>query len=202
MMIRYLLRWMLILSSALLLPVLLIRAQPYDDRALREFLTPPEGCPAPCFMGIRPGVTTAEEAEQLLAAQSIIRRGEVGNSIQFNFSRPHNLLDESSTIYLQLQDNRVLTLDIRTTFTLSELLIASRHPDWGFETYTVGGSSFAYYTVGYKYNQYNFRFQLNLESPRITVQDVLQARVTLQLGTDPEDHVKMMQPLIWNFTTP
>lgn len=44
----------------------LIRAQPYDDSALRALLTPPEGCPAPCFMGIRPGVTTMEEALVIL----------------------------------------------------------------------------------------------------------------------------------------
>lgn len=43
----------------------LIRSQRYDDSELRAFLTPPEGCPAPCFMGIRPGVTTVEEFENL-----------------------------------------------------------------------------------------------------------------------------------------
>jgi hypothetical protein len=42
-----------------------IRAQPYDDSELRAFLTP-EGCPAPCFMGIRPGVTTMEESLVIL----------------------------------------------------------------------------------------------------------------------------------------
>ncbi len=56
----------LLLSGLFLLPVLLIRAQPYDDGGLRAFLTPPEDCPAPCFMGIRPGVTTTEEALEIL----------------------------------------------------------------------------------------------------------------------------------------
>jgi hypothetical protein len=51
----------LILTAA----VLLIHAQPYDDRELRHVLLP-EGCPAPCFLGIRPGVTTSEEAITLL----------------------------------------------------------------------------------------------------------------------------------------
>jgi len=46
----------------------LIRAQPYDDSELRAFLTPPEGCPVPCFMGIRPGVTTVHEAVAILEA--------------------------------------------------------------------------------------------------------------------------------------
>jgi hypothetical protein len=48
--------------------IALIRAQPYDDSELRAFLTPPEGCPVPCFMGIRPGVTTVDEAVAILEA--------------------------------------------------------------------------------------------------------------------------------------
>jgi hypothetical protein len=44
----------------------LIRSQPYDDLELREFLTPPERCPAPCFMGIRPGVTALDDALAVL----------------------------------------------------------------------------------------------------------------------------------------
>jgi hypothetical protein len=50
------------------LPMILIRAQPYDDSELRNFLMPPEDCPAPCFMGIQPGVTTVDEAIAILQA--------------------------------------------------------------------------------------------------------------------------------------
>jgi hypothetical protein len=64
--LRLLLRIMLPLAALLLLPVLLIRAQPYDDREVQSLLTPPQGCPAPCFMGIRPGVTTINEATDTL----------------------------------------------------------------------------------------------------------------------------------------
>jgi len=45
--------------------LLLIHIQPNEDSELRHILLP-EGCPAPCFMGIRPGVTTGEEAIKLL----------------------------------------------------------------------------------------------------------------------------------------
>jgi hypothetical protein len=45
--------------------VIYARSSPYDDRDLRALLTP-DGCPAPCIMGIRPGVTTAYEAVQKL----------------------------------------------------------------------------------------------------------------------------------------
>lgn len=41
--------------------LVLIRTQPYDDHAVRDLLLP-EGCPAPCFMGIRPGVTGVDDA--------------------------------------------------------------------------------------------------------------------------------------------
>src|SRR5690606_25048567 len=65
-MFRLLLRPILLLTLLAALTIVLIRAQPYDDSDLRAFLTPPEGCPAPCFMGIRPGVTTVEEAIAIL----------------------------------------------------------------------------------------------------------------------------------------
>jgi hypothetical protein len=67
-MFRLLLRPILLLTLLAALPIFAIRAQPYDDSELRAFLTPPEGCPAPCFMGIRPGVTTIEEAVAILEA--------------------------------------------------------------------------------------------------------------------------------------
>jgi hypothetical protein len=65
-MFRLLLRPILLLTLLAALPIFLIRAQPYDDSDLRAFLTPPESCPAPCFMGIRPGVMTPEQANRIL----------------------------------------------------------------------------------------------------------------------------------------
>jgi hypothetical protein len=67
-MIRFLLKITFPLTVFFLIPLLLIRAQPYEDSELRTFLMPPDGCPAPCFMGIQPGVTTMEEAIAILQA--------------------------------------------------------------------------------------------------------------------------------------
>lgn len=47
------------------LPLLLIHSQPYNDHDLRALLMP-EGCKMPCFMGIRPGMTTMDEAVKVL----------------------------------------------------------------------------------------------------------------------------------------
>jgi len=68
MMTRTLLNFTFLITLAFSTLIFLIRAQTYDDVELRTFLTPPEGCSAPCFMGIRPGETTVGEAIALLNA--------------------------------------------------------------------------------------------------------------------------------------
>lgn len=67
-MFRLILRPILLLTLLAVLPIFVIRVQPYDDSELRAFLTPSDGCPAPCFMGIRPGVTTIAETVAILRA--------------------------------------------------------------------------------------------------------------------------------------
>jgi hypothetical protein len=64
-MARFYLRLSLLPVVLFTMALLLIHIQPNEDSELRHVLLP-EGCPAPCFMGIRPGVTTGEEAIQLL----------------------------------------------------------------------------------------------------------------------------------------
>jgi len=50
----------------------LIRAQPHDTRVIRDFLAPPEGCAMPCFIGIRPGTTTLDDAMRILSQNAWI----------------------------------------------------------------------------------------------------------------------------------
>ena len=74
-------RLALLLTTVFLPPVALIRAQPYDNSELRAFLTPPDDCPTPCFMGIRPGVTTADQAIAIMEHHEWVagvRRNERG----------------------------------------------------------------------------------------------------------------------------
>jgi hypothetical protein len=52
--------------------VLLIRAQPYQDAELRSLFTD-GNCPIPCFLGIRPGLTNAIEANAMLSAHPWVR---------------------------------------------------------------------------------------------------------------------------------
>ncbi|MBZ0302496.1 MAG: hypothetical protein K8J31_22310 [Anaerolineae bacterium] len=48
----------------------LIRAQPYDRHIARQWLLPAQGCAAPCFLGMRPGETTFDEAAAFFKGRS------------------------------------------------------------------------------------------------------------------------------------
>jgi hypothetical protein len=68
------LKLMLLMGPTLLLPLLIIHLQPYDHPILRAVLTPPDHCSTPCFMDIRPGAMTQEEALTQLKAHSWVAR--------------------------------------------------------------------------------------------------------------------------------
>src|SRR4051794_17887749 len=80
-MIRFWLRCSAVFVLIFVLMIVAFRIQPRDDRAMRAFFTPQQGCAAPCFLGIRPGVTTREEALALLKAHpwvgEISERGDI-----------------------------------------------------------------------------------------------------------------------------
>ncbi len=60
-------RWlMLVLVSVLCIPIAIINVQAYDDSDLRALLTSSVDCPEPCFLGIRPGVTSFDRAIRIL----------------------------------------------------------------------------------------------------------------------------------------
>jgi hypothetical protein len=99
----------------------LIRTQPYDDREWRDLLLPPD-CPAPCFLGIRPGGTSVEEALRLLEhdqrVEQVTRRYDAylyrpivnwswRNNIQHNAEA-----DSNGFIYL-LQDRKPVVQALR-----------------------------------------------------------------------------------------
>jgi hypothetical protein len=65
-MIHLWLRLISALTFVCILPIALIPALPYDDHDLSEFFTAAIDCPLPCFLGVRPGITQAAEALELL----------------------------------------------------------------------------------------------------------------------------------------
>lgn len=67
-MIALLLRCAALLTVLSMLALGAILGQPRDDAAMRAFFTP-QDCAAPCFLGIRPGVTREDEALAILRSQ-------------------------------------------------------------------------------------------------------------------------------------
>lgn len=198
-MLQLVMRLALVVVVVCVVPVALIRAQPVDDSEIRAFLALPERCPAPCFMGIRPGVTRGHEALAILASQSAIVDQVDAYSIRFRASHPRSLVDDRHTSTIRLQSNRVFSMNIQTEITLGELWAAYGQADWGLRTYQTGSSSI-YYTIGYDDTSLGFRFAVLHETPHIRFEDVLKAKVILQLGTDRQQHA-IMEPALWRFAS-
>jgi hypothetical protein len=53
--------------------IMLLRLPPYQDGGLRTLLTPPDNCAAPCWLGVRPGITTLIASGQILKHSAWIR---------------------------------------------------------------------------------------------------------------------------------
>jgi hypothetical protein len=116
----------------------LIRAQPYDDMELRAFLAPPEGCPAPCFMGIRPGVTSAEEAIAILEGHDWIDTvsryeategvGLVSLTATWSGRQP-DLIDNVFVLWLSIRENTITNIYLRSRIPLGRIHLLLGAPD-------------------------------------------------------------------------
>jgi hypothetical protein len=130
------LRLSLLLTLALLLPVLVIRAQPYEDGGIYALFVPP-GCDQPCFIGIRPGLTTLDEARGLLERHAWVSGATLYRDTG---GQPRNMtwdwnglapaaLDSAGV--LTIANNRVLTLSLRTRISFGDWWLVFGQPASG-----------------------------------------------------------------------
>jgi hypothetical protein len=122
----------------------LIRAQPHDDNQLGAILRPPSGCPMPCFLGIRPGVTTVDEAVAILEAQpwaaDITLAGgfETGSqygSITWRWDGQPVSNGEEYGGELRVIRDVVHTMTLRTPMTFGDIWLLSDRPEEGLFIY-------------------------------------------------------------------
>lgn len=116
------------------IPLALSRALPYDDQNLRAAVMP-QDCQMPCFMGIRPGITTVEEAVRLLRASPWVDKvtddaNTLGtNAITWTWSphKPSFIKDRSSGLLLahttDAQINVVDIVRIKTTVSVGDMAL-------------------------------------------------------------------------------
>jgi hypothetical protein len=160
---RLLLKLIFFLTLIFALCIGLIRTQSYDDSELRAFLTPPDGCPMPCFMGIRPGVTTREEVIAGLESHPWI--GEITyprtDTIlwKWNDLVPDVLIADATAFvgsgfagFIRLNENNtVAVLSIPTSIRFGEVwLIFGKPRLWDSRTIRIDGIDYArsQYCVG------------------------------------------------------
>jgi hypothetical protein len=122
-MLRFLLNLSLLSSTLFALAIGVIRAQPYDDGGLRGFLFNSPGCETipddePCFIGIRPGVTTADEAVAILEAHEWVGIvNDFGGVINWRWSgRQPFLIDDADMGTLFVGNGNIQRVEIGYTF--------------------------------------------------------------------------------------
>jgi hypothetical protein len=135
---RFYLRLILIPIVLFALVLLIIHTQPYDDHELRELLLP-EGCPAPCFMGIRPGVTTMDEAVKILEASgwaekidsSFLKNYEGPILWNWTYQKP-SWINEKLRSIIYIKDKKVDAIVINSKFLLGQTKLTFGLPDMDF----------------------------------------------------------------------
>ncbi len=132
MMTTYYLRLALIPLLLLTAVLLVIRSQPYDDRELREILLPTD-CPAPCFMGIRPGVTTMEEAVKLLEASGWVEAIDKQNfpyEVKWKSNLPdQNRINSERQNRVSFSNGIVSRIDLVINFKVGDIRLGFGRPD-------------------------------------------------------------------------
>jgi hypothetical protein len=121
------------LSLIFLFAVGVIRAQPFDNAWAEDFFTPSGNCPEPCFMGIRPGITSMEEANILLWqqgwAQERLRERDVADFSELDTGQRYFSIP-GLRIKLHVKKNVVRVVEmLRTPFQLGDIWLLLGTPD-------------------------------------------------------------------------
>src|SRR5690348_5410752 len=117
----------LVLFSLVLITaaLLMLHARPPDDSDLRQLLSP-EDCTAPCFMGIRPGLTTAQQAQVILQAHpwvdSVTYVGTTNITWRWSGRQP-TWINSTTEGLLVVFNNQVLTVQFNSLIPFGHVLL-------------------------------------------------------------------------------
>jgi hypothetical protein len=133
----------LLLVLAFALPVLLIRAQPYDDTDLHDLLNPASDCAPPCFMGLRPGAMNIWEALDVLHNHEWVARigqydfeqfknpdGTVTIMLNWEWSGTQpTLIDSTQQGSVWILDDQVVSIEVATLLRLGDIRLGMGAPE-------------------------------------------------------------------------
>ncbi|MDX2139910.1 MAG: hypothetical protein SF123_17625 [Chloroflexota bacterium] len=143
-------RLALLLCTSFVVLVGVVRVLRPADDDLRALLLPPTDCAAPCWQGLRPGETSADDAEALLRAHpwvADINRTATHLSWHWNGRQP-NAIDGTARGLIYLNSGRVGTLRIALTVPFGDIWALFKSPDDALLVRPVSRSS-AYQIVDY-----------------------------------------------------
>jgi len=193
---RVLIRLMIGLWLLLAAVVALIRLQPFDDGGLRA-LVMPTNCPTPCFMGIRPGLTSAAEAHDRLEKQGLVYQwldpllpiDQQAEDVSFaplrwrwNGNRPTLLTGVDGSLIYDRKTGLVISLgSMATNLTWGNVLVDLGQPAVGFMSAGINDRDRPIFTHAAGYPHWHFDAVSTIQCP-MTLQQLWDAPVTLEIG--------------------
>lgn len=155
-MMRFMLRGGLLLTLAVMIPIGLIRAQPYDDAGLGALLLPPPDCSQPCWQGIQPNVTTASDAftrmQQIGPIRELDRKLDTAlGQIYWRWQQPSGYLnpDRNELAHIWIENNIVRNIYLPGFRSFAEVMLVLGQPDqvYIFRDNFIGGRQMVYLAV-------------------------------------------------------
>jgi hypothetical protein len=168
---------------------LLIITQPDHKVELQTLFAPPDGCPIPCYMGIRPGITTAAEAGIILEAHPWVKNFEVtfdtnareGQLVwTWSGEQPAQIRDEKAGI-LRICDSLICSLSIATRVPYGAFVLAFGQPDSGTLRSVPDKQTVIVYTALYDIFQLDIRARASCP-PLFTAMALHQQPITFNIG--------------------
>jgi hypothetical protein len=179
--IRLVLKAVFALTVLSALCIVLTRAQSYDDSEVRIFLTPPDGCPAPCFMGIRPGVTTLEEATAILSAMGWRAEEpvETNTTPTYFFFSPSSSASPLDLVFIHVVDPPIIRdITLETHLPLASVLVDLGEPDSHYYVLAGGGEGGTLAMIEeIIYSQQEFTLSVSVACPAVERADFFDAPV-------------------------
>lgn len=187
--------WTAVTFALLASSVLLIHNQPLNDGGMRDLLFA-ANCPAPCFLGILPGVTTIEAAQEQLERQGFVGewikqpqdtlpRDQVGVDLlrwQWSYRRPAPLTATQGSLVYDLSSRQVTTFGrIETQLPLWLMLVSLGEPDMGFMSggYNDRGSPVFRHVAAYP--QWRFNLVSTVSCP-MTLRQLWESVVSIEIS--------------------
>lgn len=201
-----LLRLYMRLTSGLLLllsiTLVLIRAQPFEYSGLSSLMIT-DNCLQPCFMGIHPGITTANEARAILDQRGLVSQwidlpqpaeqsGDAASSgvLRWHWSikRPALFTGVEANLVYNRKTGIVMTFGLMSTrLSLGNLLVELGQPAIGFMNASVNDRDRPIFTHVAGYPQWHLNLVSNIQCP-MSLRQLWDAPVTLELANTIGEH--------------